>query len=75
MPRTLTVGDLLEILEGEDPNTKVTFMYQKSWPLESAVSHVVKRYDVDDDAGDEEGEELVFVEGEQIGYGSKKAWY
>ena len=58
----MTVGDLLDLLDGLDENMEVRFASQPSYPFE---------YGVDDGyiVETENGNEFIYlVEGEQIGY-------
>jgi hypothetical protein len=57
----MTVRDILNRLDGLDPETEVRFAFQPNWPLE---------YSIDDIVGvNIDGQEVVYLgQGEQIGY-------
>ena len=71
-------------LHGED--CEVRLMTQQNWPFENAITGLVSGAEIndaeadDDDEGvdtgtDVETDAVVYiVEGEQLGYGSKRAW-
>ena len=82
----MTVADLIELLEDMPPDARVFIMSQQSYPFECAVSGVTTRLDMgqfddEDDAPktDNDGEmrptDVFIVEGQQIRYGDKAAWY
>jgi len=57
----MKVSDLIELLEGMDPDADVFIMAQPSWPFEHGLSGVCQRSDfteADDCDDDEEVEEL-----------------
>ena len=79
----MTIDDLIERLEdyrdelGGD--AEVRLMTQQNWPFENTVAglasgaEINEREDGDDEDVDED--RVVFiVEGQQLGYGSKRAW-
>jgi hypothetical protein len=79
----MTIDELMERLEeyreelGGD--TEVRLMTQQNWPFENTVAglasgaEINEREDGDDEDVDED--RVVFiVEGQQLGYGSKRAW-
>ena len=86
----MKVNELIEILQGMDPDADVFVMSQESWPFECALAGVCQRSDFAEE--DPEAEPLgdrdrwgaseaqlpmsdVFlVEGSQVRYGSKAAW-
>ncbi len=86
----MTLNDLIERLEeyrdqlGED--TEVRLMTQQNWPFENAITGLVSGAEIndaeadDDDEGVDHGTDVetdavvYIVEGEQLGYGSKRAW-
>ena len=86
----MTLNELIERLEeyrdllGED--CEVRLMTQQNWPFENAITGLVSGAEIndaevdDDDEGvgtgtDVETDAVVYiVEGEQLGYGSKRAW-
>lgn len=80
---SLTVGDLMSMLEGLDEDMEVRFASQPSWPFEYSIdrAEVVdlnnpEEYEVEDSRIDEtpdqepqEPDEVLYlVEGNQIGY-------
>jgi len=83
----ITIDELIERLEeyrdalGGD--TEVRLMTQPSWPFEYAIAGVCSSEDIaeaiDDDEQDDEEEPkedavIYLVEGDQLGYGTKRAW-
>ncbi len=83
----MTIDELIERLEeyrdslGGD--TEVRLMTQPSWPFEYAIAGVCSSEDIaeaiDDDEQDDEEEPkedavLYLIEGDQLGYGTKRAW-
>ncbi len=79
----MTIDELIERLEdyrdelGGD--TEVRLMTQQNWPFENTVAGLASGQEINDrDEGDDEDvddERVVFiVEGQQLGYGSKRAW-
>lgn len=57
-----TVSDLIEVLNTMNPDSKILFASQPSWPFEYSISDVVE-------VEDEEGFPTVYlVEGQQLGY-------
>ena len=53
----MKVGDLIELLEGMDPDADVYIMAQPSWPFEHGLSGVCQRSDFTEaDECDEEDE-------------------
>lgn len=75
---SITVGDLLGMLEGLDEDMEVRFASQPSWPFEYSINgaEVVDLNQPDDDEDtrtdedreDDADEVLYLVEGNQIGY-------
>lgn len=64
----MTVQELIELLEGCDPDAEVRFARQPAWPFESKVDLVVE-VDVDQEAGVVPDRAVVYLtEGRQIGY-------
>lgn len=57
----MTVGDLMEMLEGFDPETKIRLAQQPGWPFEYSVGNVVE---VDGTVYIGEGEKLDYLAGE-----------
>ena len=70
----MKVKELLAALEGCNPEAEVTMMYQPNYPLESKVSSVVCREDIDEECTDDNCDDVVLTEGKQIGYGKRDAW-
>ena len=79
----MTLNELIERLEeyrdlhGED--CEVRLMTQQNWPFENTITGLVSGQEIndtdDDDDDDVETDAVVYiVEGEQLGYGSKRAW-
>ena len=57
----MTVRDILNALDGLDPETEVRFAFQPNYPLEYSIDDIVE-VNID-------GEEIVYLgQGEQIGY-------
>ena len=81
----MTLDELIDRLEeyrdelgGE---TEVRLMTQQNWPFENTPAGVVSGEEINDCEDDEFRDEDVednqvayFVEGDQLGYGSKRAW-
>ena len=80
----MTINDLIEMLEcyrdeiGGD--TEVLLMTQQNWPFENKVHGLASGAEINSGCNEEEGEDveadavLYIVEGEQLCYGSKRAW-
>lgn len=86
----MTLNELIERLEeyrdlhGED--CEVRLMTQQNWPFENAITGLVSGAEINDAEGDDDDEGVetgtdvetdavvYIVEGEQLGYGSKRAW-
>ena len=79
----MTLNDLIERLEeyrdqlGED--AEVRLMTQQNWPFENTITGLASGAEInetdDDDDDDVEADVVVYiVEGQQLGYGSKRAW-
>lgn len=74
----MQVRELIEMLEGMDPDAEVRFASQPSWPFEYAINEVVEvgppeeeEADEDEelpDLGDEPVSVVYLVEGRQLGY-------
>jgi hypothetical protein len=57
----MTVRDILNRLDGLDPETEVRFAFQPNYPLEYSIDDIVE-VNID-------GEEIIYLgQGEQIGY-------
>lgn len=61
----MTVRELIEELEGMNPEAEVRFASQPSWPFEYSVASVVG---ISEDGDLTESETVYLVEGSQIGY-------
>lgn len=61
MPRSMTVADLIEQLEGMDPDAEVVLAQQPSWPFEYTISGVEEMSEAD-------GNKVYIGEGRQVGY-------
>ena len=79
----MTIDELIERLsEQRDAlggDAEVRLVIQQSWPLESSVLGVTTGEEINrsDDGDDEDvdGDNVLYlVEGQQLGYGSKRAW-
>ena len=79
----MTLNELIERLEeyrdelGED--AEVRLMTQQNWPFENTITGLVSGAEIndtdDDDDDDVWADTVVYiVEGQQLGYGSKRAW-
>lgn len=79
----MTLNELIERLEeyrdlhGDD--CEVRLMTQQNWPFENTITGLVSGQEInetdDDDDSDAEADAVVYiVEGQQLGYGSKRAW-
>jgi len=79
----MTIDELIERLEeyrddlGGD--TEVRLMTQQNWPFENTVAGVASGAEINerDDGDDEDVDDdqvMFIVEGQQLGYGSKRAW-
>ena len=81
----MTIDELIERLEEYRDNlggdTEVRLMTQQNWPFENGIAglasgeEINERDDGDSDDEDVDEDRLVYiVEGQQICYGSKRAW-
>ncbi len=79
----MTIDELIERLEEYRDNlggdTEVRLMTQQNWPFENGIAGLASGEEINerDDGEDEDvdGEAVVYiVEGQQLGYGSKRAW-
>jgi hypothetical protein len=82
----MTIDELISRLEdyrdeiGGD--AEVRLMTQQSWPFENSVCGLVSGAEINDLSEDDEEDDadgtddsiLYIVEGQQIGYGTKRAW-
>jgi hypothetical protein len=84
----MTVQKLIDRLQDFDPEAEVRLLTQQHWPFENSILGLCDSRDLNDgpnDCGcgkddcpecnpDEEQKVVFIVEGEQLGYGNKKAW-
>lgn len=76
----MTVSELIDLLSEQDPDAPVRIMLQPTYPLESNVAGIWANDSGDpDDAFIEDDEDtgkrpVFIVEGNQRGYGTKRAW-
>jgi hypothetical protein len=66
----MTVAELIEVLEGYNPDSEVRLASQPKWPFEYSVSNVVSAMS-DENDGDRDPDALAVVyiaEGTQIDY-------
>ena len=68
----MLVQDLIEILETLDPDAEVLLGTQPSYPIETTIRSVVTRKEYDEDT--KNPNEVLILEGRQMGYGCKTAW-
>ncbi|HSG71772.1 MAG TPA: hypothetical protein VLA12_15225 [Planctomycetaceae bacterium] len=83
----MTINELIERLEdyrdllGGD--AEVRLMTQENWPFENTIYGLASAEEINDagnaddpdDDGDTEDADVVFIcEGQQLGYGTKRAW-
>ncbi len=81
----MNVSELLEMLQGFDPDLEVRLAIQPSYPLELSIGKVtllseIGRDGAEDDEDVEEGDApsredyVMLLEGGHIGYGVRNAW-
>lgn len=83
----VTIDELISRLEeyreliGGD--SEVRLMTQQNWPFENSVCGVVSGKEINDSADEDDPEDdgdvdddavIYIVEGQQLGYGTKRAW-
>ena len=81
----MTINELIERLEdyrdeiGGD--AEVRLMTQQNWPFENTIVGLASGEEInadpegDDDDDDVEADQVLYIcEGQQLGYGSKRAW-
>jgi hypothetical protein len=82
----MTINELIERLEdyrdeiGGD--AEVRLMTQSNWPFENTIFGLASGAEINDegdddpnDDGDVEADDVVYIcEGQQLGYGTKRAW-
>ncbi|KKK90817.1 hypothetical protein LCGC14_2719230 [marine sediment metagenome] len=74
----MKVSKLLEALQDCDPDARVILATQSHRPLESHAIGIVQRDEYEDedecDEGGRKPNDVLILEGDQIGYGNRKAW-
>ncbi len=81
----MNVSELVEMLQGFDPDLEVRLAIQPSYPLELSIGKVtllseIGRDGAEDDEDVEEGDApsredyVMLLEGGHIGYGVRNAW-
>ena len=81
----MTVSQLIESLEeyrDEYGDLEVRLMTQQNWPFENTVAGLASAVEIAEAANDEDPKDgdtepapvLYIVEGQQLGYGTKRAW-
>ena len=60
----MTVGELLEMLEGFDQEAEIRIAMQPSWPMEYTIAGMA----ITEDYGEEHGKVVYIAEGRQLGY-------
>lgn len=82
----MTVNELIERLEeyrDELGDVEVRLMTQSNWPFENGIVGLASGAEINeaeneddpDDDGDVDDDDVVYiVEGQQLGYGTKRAW-
>lgn len=82
----MTVSELIERLEeyrDELGDVEVRLMTQSNWPFENGIVGLASGAEINeaeneddpDDDGDVDDDDVVYiVEGQQLGYGTKRAW-
>ena len=77
----MTLDELIERLEeyrdelGGD--AAVRLMTQSNWPFENSIAGLASGAEINEEPDDEDVDEdqvVYVVEGQQLGYGSKRAW-
>ena len=80
---SMTVRELREMLEMFDDEAEVRIMSQPSWPFEYSINNVIARGDFEDiensedesQRSDKKDGDVFIIEGNQICYGNKNAFY
>jgi hypothetical protein len=80
---SMTVGELKEYLENFDDEAEVRIMSQPSWPFEYSIDSVKSREDFEDIENSEDEpqrkekniSDVFIIEGSQLCYGNKDAFY
>jgi hypothetical protein len=71
----MTVQDLIDELEGFDPDAEVRFLSQPSWPFEYTIAAVVEATDQPPDLSgyrETPAPRVLLVEGRQACYGDQR---
>ena len=71
---TMTVGQLIEMLQDYDPAAEIRLATQPNYPLESSVRGVVSNDDMAATHGDADENIVWITEGSQIGYAPRAAF-
>lgn len=66
----MTVAELIEELDGVDPDSEVRLAVQPRWPFEYSIAAIVQVPAVDDESVPEDERPMIvyFGEGAQLGY-------
>ena len=72
----MTVAELIAHLEGLNPSARVLLVVNRRWPWEHDLAQVVERKRLEEDDRDEhwEGDDVLLLEGNRIGFGPEYAW-
>lgn len=79
----MTLNEMVEMLEAYKEefggDAEVRIMSQQNWPFENTVHGICSGFEInlgdeDDDSNISEDAVVYIVEGQQLGYGSKRAW-
>lgn len=72
----MTVRELIAHLEQRNPDARVLLVVNRRWPWEHELAHVVERKVLDEDDRDEhwEGDDVLLLEGNRVGFGPEYAW-
>lgn len=70
----MKVSKLLEVLEDCDPDARVVIAIQPRHPLECHAIGAVVREWYDDEADSSTRNDVIILQGDDIGYGDKAAW-
>lgn len=63
----MTVAELIDLLDGYEPDTEVRLAFQPKWPFEYTIGEVVSMYHISEDWIP--ATQVVYIgEGEQIDY-------
>ncbi len=85
----MTVGELIEMLEEQDPDAEVRLQEQPTYPFEYDIAGITSSKEIvraqademdgekadEAEAAAEDDDEIIYLlEGTQLGYGSREAW-